>query len=1309
MHRAMRRPSALIALLAFAHFASTADAQTPARAAALSPERTLSQYVRSVWQRAQGLPQNSVFDIAQTRDGYLWAATQGGLVRFDGVRFTVFSTRTEPSVRSDYFTTLHEDRSGVLWAGTAGSGLFTVRNGRLQPFAAAPAGADFINALYEDADGTLWIAMTGGLSRLAGGKLTTFTTADGLPSAAVRSVTRDTQGTVWVATEGGIARFTAGKFVAQATPQLPSPDVRVLYASRDGTVWIGTARGLVRVRGGTTTTLTAREGLAGDFIRAIFEDAAGSMWIGTQEGGVSRIAGGRIDNFRSSDGLPTDDVRAFATDADGDLWIGLNIGGLVRLKEPRAVTYGQPEGLPHDIVLPVAADRDGTLWAGTYGGGVARLTSGAWTHLSTRDGLLNDVVLSLAPSARGGMWVGTRFGINRIEGGRVTRLGSEANAPDAAVTALLEDRTGTLWIGTRAGVLRYDGSRVGPLPAAIDPGPNPVVAMMEARDGALWFGSEGGGAARVFEGRLTRFGTGDGLPNLAVLTISEDSDGAVWLGTNGGAVRYRDGRLTTYRARDGLIDDTIYRILDDGAGSLWFTSNVGIQRVGRDQFAAFDEKRTPRLSGEQLGEADGMRSSECNGSVQPAGWRTADGVLWFPTIKGLVRIDPAALALARRPPPVVLEAIVADGREQAASAPSGKSAGGGVRLEPGVRTLEFRYTALNLGSPESVRFRYRLDGFDGDWIDGGNRRVAYYTNLPPDTYTFRVSGANADGVWSDRGATAVVTLEPFFSQTPAFYLLSIATLFLVIFGLHRARVGGLQARGREIARVAEERRWALEALQDSEAQFRTLFDNVSEGVYRSTPDGRIVLANRSMATLLGYDSVEELLKVPARELYVDAGEHARLITLARETGEARAVEVHLRRRDGRQVTCLESTRLMRGQGEQPAYFEGTLVDITDRKQLEEQLLQLQRIESIGRLAGSVAHDFNNLLTPILGHTDLIAEELPAGDPRRARIDQIRKMALSARSLTRQLLAFSRRQILHKRVLDLNESAGQLEDMLRRLIGEHIDLRLRLADGLAPVRVDSGQLEQVLMNLAVNARDAMPLGGTLTIETANVTLDEHTAAQRPGVTAGDYVMLSVTDTGQGISPEVRDHLFEPFVTTKRHGTGLGLSTVYGIVTQSGGHITVESEPGQGASFRVFLPALHEAVAGHEAAAKPAVDTAGRTILLVEDDDDVRGIAREVLERAGYVVLAAEDAEDAQRVEEAHAGAIDLLLTDVVMPGLGGPALAERLLARRPDMKVLYTTGYIDDDVAHHGVLQPGVAVLEKPLTLEALLEAVQERL
>ena len=1296
----MRRVPALLVMLSCACLPPVARAQAAdPRPAALTPERTLSQYVRTVWQRAEGLPQNSVYDVVQTRDGYLWAATQGGLVRFDGVRFTVFSTRTEPALRSDYVTTLLEDRNGVLWVGTGGSGLFSYRGGRLQPFAGGTPQAAFINELYEDADGALWVAMAGGLSRIAGGTTTTFTTADGLPSAAVRSVARDAQGVVWVATEGGLARFVSGTFAPLAELRLPSADARVIYPARDGTLWIGTARGLVRVRGGASVTLTTRDGLAGDFVRAVFEDAAGTLWIGTQDGGMSRIAGGRVDSVRAADGFPADDVRAFTADREGSLWIGTNIGGLVRLKEPKAVTYGQPEGLPHDIVLPVAADRAGTLWVGTYGGGVARVVDGRWMPLSTTDGLWNDVVLSLAPSARGGMWVGTRFGVNRIDGGRVTRIGRDA-APDAAVTALLEDRRGVLWIGTRGGVLRYDGTRAARPPQGSDPGPIPIVAIHEARDGAIWFGTEGGGAARLLNGSLTRFGTEQGLPNASVLTISEDEDGAVWIGTNGGVARYRDARLTPYRARDGLIDDTIYRIIDDARGSLWFSSNIGIQRITRDQFAAFDARQTPRLSGEQLGEADGMRSSECNGGVQPAGWRTADGVLWFPTIKGVVRIDPAALALTRRPPPVVFEALVADGLE--------RPAGGEFSLEPGVRTLEFRYTALNLSSPDNVRFRYRLDGFDTDWIEGGSRRVAYYTNLPPATYTFRVSGANADGVWSE-GVSAVVTLEPYFSQTPGFYLLAFATLFLVVFGLHRARVSGLQARERELARVAEERRWALEALQESEAQFRTLFENVNEGVYRSTPEGRIVLANRSMAQLLGYDAVDDLLRVPAGELYVNPEEYARLIALTRDSGEARAMEVRLRRRDGGQVTVLESTRLVRGQADQPAYFEGTLVDITDRKQLEEQLLQLQRIESIGRLAGSVAHDFNNLLTPILGQTDLIAADLPPADPRRARVDQIRKMALSARSLTRQLLAFSRRQILNRRVLDLNEAVGPLEDMLRRLIGEHIELHLRLAAGLASVRVDSGQLEQVLMNLAVNGRDAMPLGGTLTIETANATLDDHTAAQRPGVRPGKYVVLSVTDTGRGISPEVRDHLFEPFVTTKRHGTGLGLSTVYGIVTQSGGHITVESEPGRGAAFRVYLPALNEAVAESTAPSRPAADAQGRTILLVEDDTDVRDIAREALERAGYTVLAAEDAEDAQQVEEGFTGTIDLLLTDVVMPGLGGPALAARLLARRPGMKVLYTTGYIDDDVAHHGVLQPGVAVLEKPFTLEALRDAVQARL
>ena len=1283
-----RRLAFIPALIVAALYPALVAAQPAAGApAALDPARALTQYLRAVWQRGQGLPQNTVQAVLQTRDGYLWVGTGDGLVRFDGVRFTTYDSRTQPVLGTDDISSLLEDRQGVLWVGTLGGGLFTYRGGVLAPFTGGALPHSVITDLYEASDGALWIATAGGVSRLAAGALTTYTTAQGLPSATVRAVTADRQGAIWVATEDGVARLGSGRFVTIAAERaIPSKDARAIFTAHDGTIWIGTRLGLVSYRDGTFAALTRRDGLPGEFIRAIAEDAAGTLWIGTQDGGMARLAGGRIDRLGTPEGFPSNDVRAFATDAEGDLWVGTNVGGLVRLKDPSVSTYGRAEGLPSDIVLPVAADRDGALWLGTYGGGIARAARGQGTPYSTRDGLSSDVILSLAPAAGGGMWVGTRDGLSRVTEGGIRRLGRGVGVPEAGITGLLEDRSGTLWIGTRTGAYRYDGTRASPVPVGSHPGANVILTVYQSKDGTVWFGTEGAGVARWSGGRLETFDGGDGLANAVVWTISEDQDGAVWFGTNGGgAIRYRDGRLTTYRAVDGLIDDTIFRILDDESGSLWFSSNQGIQRVARQQFAAFDARRVPQVTGRLFAEADGMRSSECNGGIQPAGWRTADGVLWFPTIKGVVRIDPTALAANVRPPPVLIERIAADTRDVPLT-PS-------LSLPPGVRSLEFQYTALSLRSPDKVRFRYRLEGFDPDWVDGGNRRTAFYTNIEPGTYTFRVAAANEDGVWNEAGAAAGITLEPYFTQTTTFYVLPIALLGFVFFGLYRARISGLKAREQELSQLAEERRWAIEALEESEAKFRTLFENVNEGVYRATDDGRLVLANRSMARLLGYDEVDELLQVRAPDLYVNPEEYARLMALARESGEARAVEVRLRCRDGREVAVLESTRAVVG-ADDLVYFEGTVVDITDRKQLEEQLLQLQKIESIGRLAGAVAHDFNNLLTPILGQTELLAESLPEGDPRRARADQIRKGALSARSLTRQLLAFSRRQIVNRRVIDLNDVIVRLEEMLTRLMGEHIHLRLDLAPDLLNVCADPGQIEQVIMNFAVNARDVMPTGGTLTIHTRN---------------AGANVVLGVSDTGPGINEDVRERLFEPFVTTKRHGLGLGLSTVQAIVTQSGGRIAVESHLGRGTRFDVFLPAVDGIVV--DAMPERRVRGAGRarTILLVEDDHDVRDIACEVLEREGYTVLAAASAEAAEEIEAGHPETIDLLLTDVVMPGLGGPALAERLRQRRPGLRVLYTTGYIDDDVAHHGVLQPDAAVLEKPFTLDALLEAVRQRI
>jgi signal transduction histidine kinase len=394
---------------------------------------------------------------------------------------------------------------------------------------------------------------------------------------------------------------------------------------------------------------------------------------------------------------------------------------------------------------------------------------------------------------------------------------------------------------------------------------------------------------------------------------------------------------------------------------------------------------------------------------------------------------------------------------------------------------------------------------------------------------------------------------------------------------------------------------------------------------------------------------------------------------------------------------------------EPVRAVGISMDVTERRALEDQYQQAQKMEAIGRLAGGVAHDFNNLLTAILGYCELLLADFGPDDRRHADITEIQKAGTRAAGLTRQLLAFSRKQIIEPTLLDLNVVVADLRAMLGRLIGEDVKIVLDLQPALAFVKADRGQVEQIVMNLAVNARDAMPSGGTLTIETANANLDEHYAKRHPTAKPGPYVVLSVTDTGIGMTPQVQARLFEPFFTTKGpgKGTGLGLATVHGIVARSGGSVNVHSDVGRGTSFKVYFPqtdATERAAQAPPPVARPRAGT--QTVLVVEDAEGLRELAMRLLQREGYTVLAASNADEALELFELNA-CIDVILTDVVMPGASGPELTRQLVERRPELKVIYMSGYTEEAIVHHGVLEPGIAFLHKPFTIDTLGRKIRE--
>jgi PAS domain S-box-containing protein len=448
---------------------------------------------------------------------------------------------------------------------------------------------------------------------------------------------------------------------------------------------------------------------------------------------------------------------------------------------------------------------------------------------------------------------------------------------------------------------------------------------------------------------------------------------------------------------------------------------------------------------------------------------------------------------------------------------------------------------------------------------------------------------------------------------------------------------------------------------------------------------------------------------PAIVIHPDDRAAARAHAEQLSTGQDGEIEYRLIRSDGEIIWVRDSARVKRDHRSKIIY--GVVSDITERKQLEEQLYQSQKMEAIGLLAGGVAHNFNNLMTVITGYSELLDSRLNQGDSLRQDVEQIRKAGEQAAALTGQLLAFSRKQVLQPRVLDLNTVVGNMDQMLRPIIGEDIDLVIALDQKLGPVKADPGQMEQVIMNLVINARDAMPRGGKLTIETANAELDESYTRLHVDVKPGIYVMLAVSDTGDGMAEETRAHIFEPFYTTKEQGqgTGLGLATVHGIVNQSDGHIWVYSEPSHGTTFKIFLPEIETGKQIHRPPEKSAGSARGfESILLVEDENMVRDLAHRILLDDGYTVLVTRHGAEALQICEQHSGPIHLLVTDVVMPGgLSGRELADRLKSLRPEMKVLYMSGYPDKAIVHHGVLDPGIAFLDKPFTPTALTQKVRE--
>jgi PAS domain S-box-containing protein len=987
--------------------------------------------------------------------------------------------------------------------------------------------------------------------------------------------------------------------------------------------------------------------------------------------------------------LPSDVIRTISQDQWGDVWLGTGNGVARILPDGRVLRYSTKDGLTSDLIWPVVRARNGDLWAGSEQGVVHCFRMADMAHPEARQTWkLDGAIRMIFEQSDGSIWVATTDQLVRFEGGRKTVYGADQGMAAPGPTAIAECSRGGFWVGTRRGI-------------------------QEFRDGRF----------------LPALGPDRGLVGTP-FSLLEDSDRNLWAMTSAGLNRISGTKLITFNKASGMPNAGLFQMIEDNFHTFWITTRKGVWRVSKQEFDAVAEGRARTLKGDAFGASEGiLGTSEFQLGYSPAVCKMRDGTLWFSSFGGVLSVDPSRMSANRQPPPVFVERVTADNRETVAE--HSRTVAG--------RDLEFHYTALSFISPNRVRFRYRLEGFDDKWVDADTRRVAYFTNLPPGPYRFRVVACNNDGVWNLTGASFSFELAPRFHQTAWFYLLCGLAVSVAGAAAYRWRVRGLRARERWLRERVEERTAALrievqervraedavqqanQSLASAERQYRRIFNGVMDAVFVSTlPEdespGKFIQVNDRACYLLGYSRDELLQLGPYDIAEPEARDKMKALRVSLAAEGRILLETINVTKDGKRIPVEISAHVLDIDGA-PALLS-SVRDISERKtaetakaKLEAELRQAQKLESVGRLAGGVAHDFNNLLTVINGYSGLLVNGLNVLDPLRTYAEEIGNAGERAASLTRQLLAFSRKQVIEPRLLNLNSTIRDAMPMLQRLIGEDIALTTRLSASLRQTVADPDQIHQVLMNLAVNSRDAMPDGGNLTVETANADITEDAAAAHEDAAPGRYVLMTVTDTGHGMDETVRQHVFEPFFTTKEFGkgTGLGLSTVYGIIRQSGGWIDVRSEVGVGTSFMVYLPRADGQPLPEPKAAGASTEEGNETILLVEDQAAVRAFTYAALKRHGYCVIEAADGEEAMAVAGQHPGRIHLLLTDVVLPGMNGKELSERLKALRPDLKVLFTSGYPADVIAHRGVLDHGVSFLHKPYSRQELAAKVRDLL
>ncbi len=765
-------------------------------------QATAPGYGIDFWGEAEGLPQSRIRSIVKTRDGYLWLGTDNGLVRFNGTTFTAFTVATG-SLRDNEVWAIQEDDEGGLWIGTYGGGLTLYKQGQFRTFAKADGVPDVVKMLDKDREGNIWIATANGAARYSHGVFTQFGTRDGLTDTSVTAICANSSLGVLVASGAALHRLVDGKFQSvNGLVEKGDGAISHMLSTNDGSVWLGFPGLVKRWKDGAVTAYRWPHNLS-PRINQLHEDRHGTLWIAMEEG-VSRLRNGQFETLPLGDGA-TGVVYSLYADREENIWLGFQSNGLGRLRHRQLLTISASDGLPNDSTRSVFQDSKGNIWIGTVDG-FAKYQNGTSINYQRLNGSRIGSVRSLAEDTDGNIWIGADQELLILKGGHLSKFRDWKWHSEIEV--IYRDPRGHMWVGTdRDGLLEFQAGQFHQYTSEDGLASNQVRGLLYDRLGSLWISTFGQGISKYADGKFTTYTERDGLAGNRVTAIHEDEEGALWFATREGLSRLKDGRFFTYNAECGLLVGFVYSILDDAQGNLWFSSGQGLFRVSKAELRDFAAGRIKKVTSVDYGVRDGMKTRACNVGDQPTAWKTTDGSLMFCSMKGVVVVEPRRLYSSSLIPPVQIEQVLINKQEQLISSDPEMPLGAGE--------IEIHYAALSYTSPEKVRFKYKLEGYDKDWVEAGTRRFAYYANLPPGHYSFKVIAGHVDGPWNEVGQAFGFYFKPHFYQTSLFLMLVIATVLLLVALLHRLRV--IELRARYSAVLGERNRIALE-IHDTLAQ-----------------------------------------------------------------------------------------------------------------------------------------------------------------------------------------------------------------------------------------------------------------------------------------------------------------------------------------------------------------------------------------------------------------------------------------------------------------------------------------------------------